>query len=269
MTMLPNAMRTTGLAALLLAPVGIPCGALANEDSGTQSVQPSDARNSARVDRAPGDPWEGMNRAIFNFNEALDGYVLEPVATGWDWVVPAPVQQSVGNVFDHLALPMHFANDVLQWKFYQAGETAWRAVINSTLGVAGLFDPATHFTVLRSDEDWGQTLGAWGVPAGPYLMLPLLGPSNPRDAAGLVVNSATGVLGWFAPFYISAPAAAVDVVNDRAALLEDIRAERASAFDFYAAVRNASVSFRANQVRDKVETDDAEDEDLYYFDEDE
>jgi phospholipid-binding lipoprotein MlaA len=240
-------------------------GASADEASTAANVQSVAATGDA--DHPGGDPWESMNRSIFNFNEGVDAWVLEPVATGWDKVVPEPVQTSIGNFFDHLALPTRFANDLLQAKFYEGGETFFRAIINTTMGLGGLFDPATHFTVHKSDEDFGQTLGAWSVPAGPYLVLPLLGASNPRDTAGIVVDRSFGVVGFFVPIYVSVPAGGVDVVNDRAAKLEEIAAERASAFDFYSFVRNAAVSYRENQVSDRAEEpDEDEEEDLYHTD---
>ena len=241
-------------------------GAFADEVSGDGSVQQSGSGGS---DGTPGDPFEPMNRAIFSFNEGLDGYVLEPVATGWDFVVPEPVQTSLGNLFDHFQLPTRLANDLLQLKFYEGGETFFRAIINTTMGVGGLFDPATHFTVHKSNEDFGQTLGAWGVPAGPYLVLPFFGPSNPRDTVALVVDSNLSVIGFVFPLYVSLPAAGVDLVNDRAAVLEQIAAERASAFDFYSFVRNAAVSLRENRVNDRAEQPDADDDDLYYIEDDE
>ena len=255
----------TGIAAGLLLALVLAAGASADEASGSADVQ--DGAASGDADHPGGDPWESMNRPIFNFNEGLDAWVLEPVATGWDKVVPEPVQTSIGNLFDHLALPSRFANDLLQAKFYEGGETFFRALINTTMGLGGLFDPATHFTVHKSDEDFGQTLGAWGVPAGPYLVLPLLGPSNPRDTAGAIAESSVGVIGFVAPFYVSVPAGAVDIVNDRAAVLEEVAAERASAFDFYSFVRNAAVSYRENQVNDRAdEPDEDEEDDLYYTD---
>ncbi len=254
-----NGWLCAGLLGCLLAAGG----AAADEASDAAGVQ---GGSSGSADRAAGDPWEPMNRAIFSFNETVDGYVLEPVAKGWDKVVPEPVQTSIGNVFDHLQLPTRFVNDLLQLKFYEGGETFFRALINTTMGLGGLFDPATHFTVHESNEDFGQTLGAWGVPAGPYLVLPLLGPSNPRDTAAIAVDSSFGVLGFVAPVYVSVPAATVDIVNDRAAVLEQIAAERASAFDFYSFVRNAAVSFRENQVNDRAEDPEDDEDDLYYTD---
>lgn len=211
------------------------------------------------------DPWERMNRPVFAFNEGVDRWVLEPVATGWDWAVPEVAQTSVGNFFEHLTLPVHFVNDVLQLKPRAAYETLWRVVINSVVGLGGLFDPASSWEVPQSDEDFGQTLGYWGVPPGPYWVIPFLGPSSPRDAGGLVVDAATFPIGFVVPIYVTVPANAVNIVNARAAVLEDIRAERAAAFDFYSFVRSSYTQFRENRVRDRAE--DEEDEDLYYFDE--
>lgn len=244
--------------------VALSTGAFVSEASASSDVQAVAASGDA--DHPGGDPWESMNRSIFAVNEGIDGYVLEPVATGWDKVVPEPVQTSIGNFFDHLGLPTRLANDLLQAKFYEGGETFFRAIINTTLGLGGLFDPATHFTVHKSNEDFGQTLGAWGVPPGPYLVLPLFGPSNPRDTAGVLVDRSFGVVGFFLPIYVSVPASTVDVVNDRAAVLEQIREERAAAFDFYSFVRNAAVSYRENQVRDRADEPDEDEDDFYYSD---
>jgi phospholipid-binding lipoprotein MlaA len=252
---------------VLLLAGSVPAGA---EDRGGRSVE--DGVQGPAVERAGSsdDPWEPMNRKIFAFNEGVDRWLLEPVATGWDFVMPEVVQTSFGNFFDHMLLPIRFANDVLQAKPAAAYETAWRAVINSTVGLGGLFDPASAWSVAKSDEDFGQTLGRWGAPPGPYLVLPLLGPSNPRDTVGAVADRFGYVASYFVVFYISMGAATVDIVNDRAQALEAIRAEREAAFDFYTAVRSAFLQFRENQVRDRADPEDAEiEEDLYYFDEDE
>ena len=192
------------------------------------------------------------------------------MATGWDYAVPEVAQKSVGNFFDHLALPVRFANDLLQGKPWEAYETAWRIVINSVVGIGGLFDPATRWQVYKSDEDFGQTLGVWGVPPGPYWVIPVFGASSPRDATGMLVDRAASAGGFLVPIYVSAPAGVLDVVNDRAALLEDIRAERKAAFDFYTFVRSSYTQFRENRVNDRAEQDDEEgtDDDLYFFDED-
>lgn len=217
------------------------------------------------------DPWEPMNRGIWAFNERLDAWLLEPVAIGWDFVMPRRVQLCVNNFFSHLVLPVRFVNDLLQLKPVKALEDGGRFVVNTLVGVGGLFDPASSGGIPRHDEDFGQTLGHWGVPPGPYLVLPVLGPSNPRDGVGLAVDSAMAVQSFFVSFPILAGAAVVDAVNTRSLTIEEIRAEREAAFDFYVAVRAAYAQFREHRVHDRSEApeESAPDEDLYYFDEDE
>ncbi len=261
---------------LLVAPPSLAAEAPdeASAAASVQSAMPEDVSapsvgNGSAGNGSAGDPWEGMNRRVFAFNEGLDRFLLEPVATGWDYAVPEVAQKSVGNFFDHLALPVRFANDLLQGKPWKAYETAWRIVINSVVGIGGLFDPATRWQVYKSDEDFGQTLGVWGVPPGPYWVIPVYGASSPRDAAGMLVDRTASAGGFFVPIYVSASAGVLDVVNDRAAVLEDIRAERESAFDFYTFVRSSYTQFRENRVRDRAEQDeeDGADDDLYYLDE--
>lgn len=258
---------------LLLPLLAPPAAADEREAPAPAVVQAGVAAPETRSERAPGDPWEPMNRRVFAFNEGVDRWFLEPVATGWDYAVPEVAQRSIGNFFDNLAMPVRLANEVFQAKPWKAYETLWRIAINTVGGVGGLFDPASHFEVYKSDEDFGQTLGYWGVPSGPYWVLPLLGPSSPRDATGVALGSTVSIVGFFVPIplYVTAPAAAVDVVNDRAASLETIRAEREAAFDFYTAVRSAFTQYRENRVRDRADDPDEEqaDEDLYYLDEEE
>ena len=209
------------------------------------------------------DPWERANRGIFSFNEGLDRWFLEPVATGWDFVMPDPVQSSVKQFFRNLGFPVVFVNDLLQGKPVAAAQDVGRFLLNSTAGVAGLFDPATEVGLPSNDEDFGQTLGVWGVPSGPYLVLPLLGPSNPRDTGGLAVDSATLVYPFFLPWFVNFASTSINLVNRRSLLLETIREERKSAFDFYVAVRNAYVQRRANQVSDREADSEGSDDDLY------
>jgi phospholipid-binding lipoprotein MlaA len=263
-------VKARGLAAALaLALVAAPAGAVEeNPDGGVQGgTLAADEDPPAADPKGFDDPWEPMNRKIFAFNETVDRFVLEPVATGWDVVVPDRVQTAIGHFFDNLELPVHFANDLLQLKIEQAYETFWRALVNTSIGLGGFFDPASYFQIKKSDEDFGQTLGYWGTPPGPYLVLPLLGPSNPRDTVGMAVDSFGTVYSYFVPFWASAGARAIDVVNRRAAVLETIREERAAAFDWYAAVRSASTQYRENRVRDRADekkkTKEASDEDLY------
>jgi phospholipid-binding lipoprotein MlaA len=142
------------------------------------------------------DPWEGFNRNMYAVHEGVDQAVIEPVARGYRAITPSPVRQGVHNFLRNLRGPVIFTNDVLQGEFGRAGTTAARFGVNSTVGVAGVLDPATSMGLERHDEDFGQTLGVWGVDSGPYLFIPLMGPSNVRDAFGRIVDVAFDPLTW-------------------------------------------------------------------------
>lgn len=131
------------------------------------------------------DPLEGFNRRVYRFNALADKYVLLPVVHVYDKITPDPVQTGISNFFSNLGEINTFANSVLQLKPRSSGVTLSRFVINSTVGLAGFFDPATHFGLAQRNEDFGQTLGHYGVGAGPYLVLPFFGPSDLRDAIGI------------------------------------------------------------------------------------
>lgn len=137
----------------------------------------------------PKDPFEGFNRSMYKFNDALDRAVLKPVAEGYAAITPDPVDKGVTNFFSNLEDLWVIVNDVLQLKITQAMSDTWRVVINSTFGIYGIFDVARHFDLDKHDEDFGQTLGYWGVGPGPYLVLPVLGPSTIRDTTGDFVES--------------------------------------------------------------------------------
>lgn len=134
------------------------------------------------------DPYEDFNRQMFAFNDGLDKAVVEPVAKGYRAVTNKPVRQGVSNFLGNLGEPLTFANEVLQGKVGNAAGTVGRFVINSTIGLVGIFNPAESMGIKRTDEDFGQTLGVWGVPSGPYLVLPIIGPSSPRDGFGTVAD---------------------------------------------------------------------------------
>lgn len=130
------------------------------------------------------DPYEGFNRQMFAFNDSVDRAVLEPVAKGYRAVTNEPVRAGVTNFVTNLGEPVTFANQVLQGKIPDAGATVGRFVVNTTVGIAGIFNPAQSMGIERTKEDFGQTLGVWGVGSGPYLVLPFLGSSSPRDLVG-------------------------------------------------------------------------------------
>jgi phospholipid-binding lipoprotein MlaA len=135
------------------------------------------------------DPWEPMNRGIYNFNAVFDQYVFLPVVRGYEFVLPDFAEKGVSNFFKNLTEVTNLMNSLLQFKVDKFGSTVSRIVINTTLGLGGLFDVATAGGFHRANEDFGQTLGYYGLGSGPYLVLPILGPSNLRDTAGLAVDT--------------------------------------------------------------------------------
>jgi phospholipid-binding lipoprotein MlaA len=134
------------------------------------------------------DPYEDFNRQMFAFNEGLDRAVVEPVARGYRAITNEPIRQGVSNFLNNLGEPLTFANEVLQGKIPNAAGTVGRFLINSTVGIAGVFTPAQSIGIERTDEDFGQTLGVWGFDSGPYLVLPFIGPSSPRDGIGVAAD---------------------------------------------------------------------------------
>ena len=195
------------------------------------------------------DPWEGFNRAMFAVNDGLDRAVLRPVASGYGMVAPDPVKRALRNAFSNLKEPVRFANELLQGEFGEARTTAERFFFNSTIGMGGLFDHASDLGLKRRPADFGQTLHAYGVKSGPYLVLPLLGPSTVRDAVG------TGVDILFNPLtYVTGTAdglalRAGNLISTREALIEPIDDLRANSVDFYAAVRSVWAQDRARDLR--------------------
>lgn len=164
------------------------------------------------------DPLEPLNRQVFAFNDTVDRWVLRPVAKGYDRVTPRPVQRSIGNVFTNLGTPAVALNQLLQGKPKRALEDFTRFLVNSTVGMGGLFDVARDNGLPRNEEDFGQTFAVWGLGQGPFLMLPLRGPANTGHAVGMVLDAFTNPL-----MLLSHPertaAVAVNVVDTRAALL--------------------------------------------------
>lgn len=150
----------------------------------------------ANAQEAQSDPWEGFNRNMFAVHESVDQAVLEPVARGYRAITPRPLRRGVLNFLRNLRAPVIFANDVLQGEIGRAGTTAARFGVNTTIGIAGVFDPATSMGLERHDEDFGQTLAVWGVDSGPYMFVPLFGPTTVRDGAGRIVDIAFDPLTW-------------------------------------------------------------------------
>ncbi len=238
--------------------------ALAQGGTSPSAAVAADAAGSP----GPNDPFEPVNRKIFAFNDFLSRNALEPIGRGWAWLAPEFVRRSIERAYANLRTPVVMVNDLLQWKPRAAGVDLARFVMNTSVGLAGLMDPALACGLPPNHEDFGQTFGVWGIPPGPYLVLPILGPSSPRDAVGKAADTAAFAASYFIPFWLSAASSALDTANTFSFVAVDIAEERAAAFDWYSAVRNAYVSRREDMVRDRTESDEqaAEEDDLYLLD---
>ncbi|MEQ9727319.1 MULTISPECIES: VacJ family lipoprotein [unclassified Pseudomonas] len=199
------------------------------------------------------DPWESFNRPVFRFNDAVDTYALKPLAQGYRKVTPQFVETGVHNVFRNMWEVGNLANNLLQGKIHDAGVDTSRLLFNTTLGGLGFFDVATRMGLQRSDEDFGQTLGAWGVQSGPYLVLPLLGPSSLRDAPAKIPDSYLTPYPHIDHVPTRNVLRGVNVVDTRASLLD---AERMVSGDKYIFIRNAYLQNREFRVRDGDVEDD-------------
>ena len=212
------------------------------------------------------DPLERMNRKIFAFNDALDTHAVEPAAKAWDYVVPDLAQDGFERFLSNSAVPVRFLNTILQAEFRACGIVMSRFAINTVLGVGGIFDPAATMGLERQVEDTGQTFGRWGVPAGPYLVIPLLGPSNLRDAVGAAADGFLLIWPYFAPYYVTVPVGAVTFMNLRSLAIEDIHEAKATALDYYSFVRNAFIQRRNALIVGTAEKPHELQEDLYDYD---
>ena len=202
------------------------------------------------------DPFESYNRAMFAVNDAVDRAVVKPVAQGYKAATPQPVQNSVGNFFSNLLEVRNAFNNVLQGKLHNAASDVTRLIMNSTFGVLGLFDVATPMGLEKSQEDFGQTLGVWGVPAGPYVVLPMLGPSSVRDAPSRAVDMSLNPVIHADIGDKRYALLALDIVHIRARLLSTERALDEVATDRYMAIRNAYLERREFLVRDGAPSSD-------------
>jgi phospholipid-binding lipoprotein MlaA len=197
-----------------------------------------------------GDPLEGLNRTIFTVNDKLDQYALKPVAKGYVWATPQPVRDSVTNFFSNIGDVYIAANNLLQLKITDGVEDIMRIVINTVFGVGGLFDVATLAKLPKHDNDLGLTLGHYGVPAGPYLVLPLFGPSTVRDAVGSIGNYYVNPLSYIHPDGLSWALYGLNVVNTRANLLNVGDVLEGAALDKYSFVRSAYLQRRQYLLSD-------------------
>lgn len=225
-------------------------GALLSTGAARAAESGSEFDGTDWEDASARDPIERVNRGFFWFNDTLDVYAMAPIARGWDWLAPDPLQQSITNFFANLRFPVNMANNVLQGKFDGGAITTGRFVINSTIGLAGLFDPAKRWGIMPQPEDFGQTLGRWGTPPGPYLVLPLVGPLNIRDGGGTIVDWGFSVMPLFVNSWILLGGNAVNTVNTRAEFLQEVDDAKAASLDYYVFVRNAYFQRRQALIRD-------------------
>jgi phospholipid-binding lipoprotein MlaA len=185
-----------------------------------------------------GDPHEALNRKIYNFNDTIDKNLMEPVAKQYAKYTPHPVRESVTHFFDNAGYLNVIANDLLQGKVKQTGQDTGRFLVNSTVGVGGLFDPATSMGLKQHEEDLGQTFGKWGAGEGAYLMLPLMGPSSYRDVGSPVMDMLLNPMTYLASV-VTIPTGVLSAINTRANLLDATRIRDQAALDPYSFVREA------------------------------
>lgn len=199
------------------------------------------------------DPWESINRPIFTFNDTLDTYALKPLAQGYQYVTPQFLEDGIHNIFRNIGDVGNLANNVLQAKPAAAGTDTARLIFNTTFGLLGFFDVGTQMGLQRSDEDFGQTLGYWGVGSGPYVMLPVLGPSTVRDAPAKLVDDYTAPYRYIDNVSVRNSIRGLNVVDTRASLLS---AEKMVSGDKYVFIRNAYLQNREFKVKDGQVEDD-------------
>ncbi|MBV9044925.1 MAG: VacJ family lipoprotein [Alphaproteobacteria bacterium] len=201
---------------------------------------------------ADNDPFEGLNRRVFSFNQGLDSRVALPVATFYRSAAPGPVRDHVHYFLTNLHLPVTAANDILQGHFERSGEALGRFAVNTTLGVGGVFDVATDWDMPYHQEDFGQTMGWYGVGEGPYLVLPLLGPALPRDLAGQFVDRYFDPLGYLAfknRLYWTYTRSALTFLDARSRSIDTLREIQRSSIDLYATTRSLYRQSREAEIR--------------------
>ena len=208
------------------------------------------------------DPWERYNRAIHSFNTGVDLAVMRPVATAYKTAVPQLVRTGIGNFFGNLGDVWSFVNNALQGKGEGALTSFWRVAINTTMGLGGVLDPATDLQLERRREDFGQTLGVWGVGSGPYLVLPFLGPSTLRDTAALPVDYYGHPLTYFKGTRTRNVLTFTRAVHTRASLLDATDILQGASLDDYSFTRDAYLQKRRNDIYDGNPPQDEERYDL-------
>ena len=201
----------------------------------------------------PADPMEPLNRAIFGFNDSLDRALVRPLAVAYEQAVPVLVQKGVGNFFGNISDVWSVANNVLQFKPQEAAEMFLRVGINTLFGFAGVVDIATELRLPKNRQDFGQTMGVWGVNPGPYVVLPILGPSSVRDAVGSAVDLNVDLVGNLRDVPLRNSLQAARAVDKRAELLDTTNALDQAALDRYTFARDVYLHRRASSIGNQIE----------------
>jgi len=238
--------------------------AVSGKDPAAKSVRPASSAVGDDFANVPvqkvNDPLQGFNRTMFGFNDELNTHAWRPLAHGYVIVVPRPVRNGISNFFDNVQFPVRFVNSVLQGKLTRSAQEVGKFVFNSTFGVGGLIRVSDHVSGLADvpAEDFGQTLGVWGIPAGPYIVVPVLGPSDCRDIVGFAGDYVMSPLNWHTLGFIhykyisdgvSIALSGVRYVNALPKTVETYDKMKSAAVDPYIAVRDAYLSYREAQMK--------------------
>jgi phospholipid-binding lipoprotein MlaA len=227
--------------------------------SGCAKAPPASDPDALADFKQTNDPLEPTNRVFYAINNGLDTVLLRPLAVGYRYVFPQFVRNGVHNFLTNLGSPVALADDMMQGKPRRAGDTLMRGVINTTVGIGGLFDVATDWGYPAHDTDFGLTMAIWGIPNGPFLFLPVLGPSNPRDAVGFGGDIALDPLTWVGRGYLVSDAGlarfGVTAIDARSRHIEDIDKLKETALDPYATFRSLYRQHRAAQIEETRDDD--------------
>src|SRR5215471_15950791 len=234
------------LSDMIVVSILILCGCASHPDAGQQAVATEEDFN---------DPFEDANRKIFEFNQFVDRNAIVPAAKAYRAALPDPVRDSLRDFLNNLRAPLIFVNDTLQGQFESAAKTAGRFVINSTIGMGGVVDVAGRWGIPFHEEDLGLTLGTWGVPEGPYLVVPILGPSNPRDLGGQVAEGFGDPWNYIVTgnpwtlYWIPFVRGAVSGIDQRSRYIETLADIERTSLDYYATIRSLYRQRRAALIR--------------------
>jgi phospholipid-binding lipoprotein MlaA len=243
-------MMVVGMAVGCARSPGVPAGAAGTDGTvKSQRVIEGATLSDESEDEADYDPWQPFNERMFAFNhDVLDRYLIKPAATGWAKVAPEAARRSLSRLFDNLDMPRRLVNNLLEARPLGAGRELARFVVNTTVGVGGLFDVAGALHIERSDADTGETLALYGVGAGPYLVLPTMPPLTVRDAIGRGVDGALDPISYVLPFIANRAKSILTAVNERSLNLKLYADVEDSVLDLYSAARNGYLQRRRKAV---------------------